>query len=212
MDKANSRPEHLGPKKVFSKKAFPVGVHNGSHASARPSELSTLPPPLAVASASAGASLWTCCWESEILDWCPCRVSTWPHCSVTWSHTSLEVAAKVLFRWNGPVNLSPWNTVFLLHHVERLVQRDEGHPLREKTEVLKGEGILPPGWPPWLSSLLTYGFRTCRPPPMGEPIPPGKPLQASLLSLFSRWVVSDSFTTPGTAARQAPLSTGFPRR
>ena len=89
---------------------------------------------------------------------------------------------------------------------------NERKDLREKTEVLKGEGILPPGWQPWLSSLLTYGFRTCRPPPMGEPIPPGKPLQASLLSLFSRWVVSDSFATPGTAARQAPLSTGFPRQ
>ena len=81
---------------------------------------------------------------------------------------------------------------------------NERKDLREKTEVLKGEGILPPGWQPWLSSLLTYGFRTCRPPLMGEPVPPGKPLQASLLSLFSRWVVSDSFATPGTAARQAP--------
>lgn len=57
MDKANSHPEHLGPKKDFSKKAFPVGVHSGSHASARRSELSTIPPSLAVASASAGASL-----------------------------------------------------------------------------------------------------------------------------------------------------------
>ena len=30
--------------------------------------------------------------------------------------------------------------------------------------------------------------------------------------LFSCWVVSDSFATPGTIARQAPPSTGFPRQ
>ena len=30
--------------------------------------------------------------------------------------------------------------------------------------------------------------------------------------LFSRWVVSNSFTTPWTVARQTPLSFGFPRQ
>ena len=32
---ANSSPEYLEPEKDFSKKAFPVGVHSGSHTSAR---------------------------------------------------------------------------------------------------------------------------------------------------------------------------------
>ena len=33
-----------------------------------------------------------------------------------------------------------------------------------------------------------------------------------LLLLLSRSVVSDTFVTPWTVARQAPLSTGFPRQ
>ena len=32
------------------------------------------------------------------------------------------------------------------------------------------------------------------------------------LLLFTRWIVSDSFATPGTVARQAPLSMEFPKQ
>ena len=35
---------------------------------------------------------------------------------------------------------------------------------------------------------------------------------SSALLLHGRQVVSDSFVTPGTMARKAPLSTGFPRQ
>ena len=35
---------------------------------------------------------------------------------------------------------------------------------------------------------------------------------SSALLLYSRQVVSDSFVTPGTMARQAPRAAGFPRQ
>ena len=38
------------------------------------------------------------------------------------------------------------------------------------------------------------------------------PSRSLSVLLFSCQVVSDSFVTPGTAARQAPLSMGFPRQ
>ena len=89
---------------------------------------------------------------------------------------------------------------------------NERKDLREKTEVLKGEGILPPGWQPWLSSLLTYGFRTCRPPLMGEPVPPGKPLR----HLYCHCLVAESCPTllqpQALQPARLPLSMGFPRQ
>ena len=57
-----------------------------------------------------------------------------------------------------------------------------------------------------------YSIGRAKPPQALTPFCPFPRIHCPLLLLFSCKVVSDSFVTPWTIARQAPLSTGFSRQ